>query len=79
MISYLDERSLQRLAQETGGGAYRVVTGRELPQMLTRIVETEREIEGFRQTIEFRDLYQEFLFAAFGLLLTAILIRGARV
>ena len=30
VISYLDERALQRLAQETGGGAYRAITGREL-------------------------------------------------
>lgn len=79
VISYLDERTLRRLAQETGGGAYRAVTGHELPQMLTRIVDTEREIEGFRQSVEFRDLHQEFLFAAFGLLLTGILIRGARI
>lgn len=79
VISYLDERTLRRLAQETGGGAYRVITGHELPQMLTRIVDTEREIEGFRQSVEFRDLHQEFLFAAFGLLLTGIFIRGARV
>ena len=79
VISYLDERTLRRLAQETGGAAYRAFTGNELPQMLTRIVDTEREIEGFRQSLEFRDLHQEFLFAAFGLLLTAILIRGARV
>jgi Ca-activated chloride channel homolog len=79
VISYLDERTLRWLAQETGGGAYRAVTGYELPQMLTRIVDTEREIEGFKQSVELRDLHQEFLFAAFGLLLTATLIRGARV
>jgi Ca-activated chloride channel family protein len=79
VISYLDERSLRHLAQETGGNAYRAFTGRELPQMLTRIVETEREIEGFKQSVEFRDLHQEFLFAAFGLFLIGILIRGARV
>jgi Ca-activated chloride channel family protein len=79
VISYLDERTLRRLSQETGGGAYRAFTGHELPQMLTRIVDTEREIEGFKQGVEIRDLHQEFLFAAFGLLLTASLIRGARV
>jgi len=79
VISYLDERGLRRLAQETGGGAYRAFTGYELPEMLTRIVETEREIEGFKQNVQFRDLHLEFLFAAFGLLLAATLIRGARV
>ncbi len=79
VISYLDERTLRWLAQETGGGAYRAVTGLELPQILTRIIDTEREIEGFKQSVEFRDLHQEFLFAAFGLFLTTILIRGARV
>jgi Ca-activated chloride channel homolog len=79
VISYLDERTLRWLAQETGGAAYRAFTGQELPQMLSRIVDTEREIEGFKQILEFRDLHQEFLFAAFGLFLTTILIRGARV
>src|SRR6476661_6416442 len=72
VISYLDERSLRHLAQETGGNAYRAFTGRELPVMLTRIIENEREIEGFRQSVEFRELHQEFLFAAFGLFLTGI-------
>jgi len=79
VISYLDESTLRWLAQETGGSAYRATTGEELPQMLTRIVDTEREIEGFRQMVEYRDLHQEFLFAAFGLFLAATLMRGARV
>jgi Ca-activated chloride channel family protein len=79
VISYLDERTLRWLAQETGGGAYRVNTGHELPEILTRIVDVEREIQGFKQGIEYRDLQQELLAAAFGLFLGTILIRGARV
>ena len=79
VISYLDESTLRWLAQETGGSAYRAASGEELPQMLTRIVDTEREIEGFRQAVEYRDLHQEFLFAAFCLFLAALLMRGARV
>jgi hypothetical protein len=46
---------------------------------MARIVDTEREIQGFKQMVDYRDLHQEFLFAAFGLFLTATLIRGARV
>ena len=78
VISYLDDSTLRWVAQETGGGAYRVNTGDELPQILNRIVDTEREIQGFKQTVEHRDLYQEFLFAAFGLFLSTILMKGGR-
>ncbi|MEA2992876.1 MAG: Ca-activated chloride channel [Alphaproteobacteria bacterium] len=79
VISRLDEGALRWLANETGGGAYRAITGEELPQIMARIVDTEREIQGFKQMVDYRDLHQEFLFAAFGLFLTATLIRGARV
>lgn len=79
VISYLDERGLRWLAQETGGGAYRASTGEEMPEILARIIDAEREIRGFRQTVLHRDLHQEFLFAAFGLLLAVTLLRGARV
>ncbi len=79
IISHLDERTLRWIAQETGGGAYRSVTGEELPRTFAGIVEQEREIDGFRQTVEYRDVHEGFLFAAFGLLLTATVIKGARV
>lgn len=78
VISYLDDSTLRWVALETGGGAYRVNTGAELPQILSRIVDTEREIQGFKQAVEHRDLHQEFLFAAFGLFLATIMMRGAR-
>ncbi len=79
VISRLDEGALRWLAQETGGGAYRAVTGDELPQTIARIIESEREIAGFRQVVQLYDLHEALLFAAFGLLLGTILIRGARV
>lgn len=79
VISHLDERTLRWIAQETGGGAYRSITGEELARTFAGIVEQEREIEGFKQTVEHRDMHEGFLFAAFGLLLTATLIKGARV
>lgn len=79
VISHLDERTLRWIAQETGGGAYRSIAGEELPRTFAGIVEQEREIEGFKQTVEHRDMHEGFLFAAFGLLLTATLIKGARV
>jgi Ca-activated chloride channel family protein len=79
IISHLDESSLRWLARETGGGAYRAITGDELPATLTRIIETEREIQGFRQVVQYRDLHKPLLFAAFGMFLGVMLIRGARV
>jgi Ca-activated chloride channel family protein len=79
IISHLDEGALRWLANETSGGAYRAVTGDELPQIMARIIDTEREIQGFKQQVDYRDLHQELLFAAFGLFLTVTLIRGARV
>ncbi len=79
VISHLDEGALRWLANETGGSAYRAITGEELPQILARIIDTEREIQGFKQKVDYRDLHQEFLFAAFGLFLAMTLIRGARV
>lgn len=79
VISHLDERSLRWVAQETGGGAYRPITGEELPSMLAKIIEEEREIQGFKQVVEYRDMHLAFLFAAFGLFLSTTLIRGARV
>lgn len=79
IISHLDEGSLRWLANETGGSAYRAITGDELPNILARIIDTERDVQGFRQAVEYRDLHQVFLFAAFGLFLMVTLIRGARV
>lgn len=79
VISHLDERTLRWIAQETGGGLYRALTGAELPRTFASIVEHEREIEGFTQIVQHRDMHEAFLFAAFGLLLTATLIKGARV
>lgn len=79
IVSHLDERTLRWIAQETGGGAYRSITGDELPHTFAGIVEQEREIEGFKQTVEQRDMHEGFLLAAFGLLLTATLVKGARV
>lgn len=79
VISHLDERTLRWVAQETGGGAYRSITGEELPRTFAAIVEQEREIDGFRNTVERRDMHEVFIVAAFGLLVTATLIRGARV
>jgi Ca-activated chloride channel family protein len=79
IISRLDEGALRWLANETGGGAYRAITGGELPDILARIIDTERDVQGFKQVVEYRDLHQMFLFAAFGLFLTVTLIRGARV
>ncbi len=79
IISHLDERTLRWIAQETGGGAYRSITGEEMWGSLARIIEEEREIQGFKQTVEYLDMHQAFLIAAFGLFLTATSIRGARV
>jgi Ca-activated chloride channel family protein len=78
IISHLDESSLRWLAQETGGGSYRAITGDELPNTLTRIIETEREIQGFQHVVQYRDLHMALLLSAFAMFLTIIVIRGAR-
>ena len=74
ILSRFDERSLQRIAETTGGSAHRSLTGQELEGFFEGIVRQERKIEGFKKVIEYEDTYRGFLLAAFGLLLAGILV-----
>lgn len=74
IITRFDERTLRWIAEETGGNAYRSFTGQELENIFREIVLNEREIEGFKKVIEYEDIYQGFLLAAFSIFLSAMLI-----
>jgi Ca-activated chloride channel family protein len=74
ILSRFDERSLQWIAEITGGSAHRSLTGQELEGFFEGIVRQERKIEGFKKVIEYEDTYRGFLLAAFGLLLAGILV-----
>jgi len=72
ILSRFDERSLQRIAETTGGSAHRSLTGQELEGFFEGIIRQERKIEGFKKVVEYEDTYRGFLLAAFGLLLAGI-------
>ncbi|MBI4488216.1 MAG: VWA domain-containing protein [Deltaproteobacteria bacterium] len=74
ILSRFDENTLRRVAEATGGNAYRSFTGQELESAFAEIVLKERDIEGFKKVIEYEDAYQGFLLAALGIFLTAMLI-----
>lgn len=74
ILSRFDERSLQWIAETTGGSAHRSLTGQELEGFFEGIVRQERKIEGFKKVIEYEDTYRGFLLAAFGFLLAGILV-----
>lgn len=74
IISRFDEATLQRLAEETGGHAYRSFTGHELDSIIAGIVLKERPIEGLKKTIDYEDLYHNFLLAGLGAFFAAMLI-----
>ena len=74
IISQFDERTLRWVAEESGGNSYRSFTGQELEKTFAEIVLTERDIEGFKKVVEYEDVYQGFLWAAFGFFLAAMLM-----
>ncbi len=74
ILSRFDERSLNWIAETTGGSAHRSFTGQELEGFFTGIVRQERKIEGFKKVVEYEDTFRGFLLAAFGLLLTGMLV-----
>lgn len=74
IITRFDASKLRRIAEKTGGNAYRSFTGQELERIFAEIVFTEREIEGFKRVTVYEDLYQGFLLAALGFFLAAMVI-----
>lgn len=77
LISRLDEGTLRRVAETTGGRFYRAYEGSEISTALREIVSLEREIVGYRSQQEWVDVYQPLLLiAAMSLLPAWVLERG---
>jgi len=74
IITRFDERTLQWIAEKTGGKFYRSFSGFELEKTFSEIVLKEREITGFKKVVEYQDFYQGFLVAAVGIFLTTLLM-----
>jgi Ca-activated chloride channel family protein len=74
VITHLDEKTLRQIAEEAGGKFYRSFTGHELERAFAEIVLQEREIQGFKQVVEYYDLYHELLLGALGMFLVAMLL-----
>ncbi len=77
LISRLDEGTLRRVAEATGGRFYRAYEGSEISTALREIVSLEREVVGYSRQQEWVDLYQPLLLvAAMSLLPAWVLERG---
>ncbi len=74
IITRFDERTLNWIAEKTGGKFYRSFSGFELEKTFSEIVLKEREITGFKKIVEYRDFYQEFLMTAAGIFLATLLM-----
>jgi len=74
IISRFDEHSLQWIAESTGGKFYRSLSGLELEKSFAEIVLSEREITGFRKSVEYQDFHHMVLIAAAGIFLVALLL-----
>lgn len=74
IITRFDEGTLRRVAEESGGKAYRSFTGQELERIITEIVLKERAIEGLKKVVNYEDLYHQFLLAGLGAFFVAVLL-----
>jgi Ca-activated chloride channel family protein len=74
IITRFDDKTLQWIAQKTGGKFQRSWTGFEIEKAFSEIVLKEREVTGFSKIVEYKDFYHEFLVAAVGIFLTTILM-----
>lgn len=74
IISRFDEHTLQWIAESTGGKFYRSFSGLELEKSFAEIVLSEREIIGFRKSVEYQDFHHAVLMVAAGIFLVALLI-----
>lgn len=74
IISRFDEGTLRRVAEETGGNAYRSFTGQELGRIIGEIALKERSIDGLKKIVDYEDLYHNFLLASLGAFMAAILL-----
>jgi Ca-activated chloride channel family protein len=64
LTTRFDERTLERVAAQTGGRYFRSTTGGELRTALEAIAAGERRQTGWRTTVDYRDVYLPLLAAA---------------
>jgi Ca-activated chloride channel family protein len=76
VLTRFDERTLSWIAEKTGGNFQRSLSGFELDKAFSEVVRKEREIKGIRKVVEYQDFHHEFLLAAAGIFLLALLIPG---
>lgn len=74
IISRFDEHNLNWIAENSGGKFYRSFSGLELESSFADIMLKEREITGFRKTVEYQDFHHVVLLAAAGIFLIALLL-----
>jgi Ca-activated chloride channel family protein len=76
IISRFDERTLEWIAQKTGGKYYRSLSGFELDKTFAEIARNERDVTGYRKVVQYQDFYQAFLLVAAGVFFLTLLISG---
>jgi Ca-activated chloride channel family protein len=74
IVTRFEEKTLRWIAEQTGGKFYRTISGYELDKTFSEIALKEREITGFKNTLEYEDFYHQLLLAAAGIFLAALLI-----
>lgn len=74
IVSRLNEETLRRIAQETGGRYYRSFEGSEIGPALQEILAREHEVVGYRKQSDWMDLYRPLISGAAVLLLAAVVV-----
>lgn len=74
IISRFDERTLQWIAETSGGKFYRSYSGLELENSFAEIALREREISGFKKVVEYQDFHHMVLMVAAGIFLIVLLL-----
>lgn len=69
-----NDSTLHRITEQTEGKIYRSFTGQDLPLALHDILMTERQVQGYKLDIEYKDAYPQFLSLACVMFLVAMII-----
>jgi Ca-activated chloride channel family protein len=64
LLSRFDEKTLRRIASETGGRYFRSSTGGELLGAMREVVKQERKLQGWKSSTDYRDVHRVALMAA---------------
>jgi len=66
--------TLRHISEQTGGKFYRSFTGQELSSALNDILMAEREVQGYKLSIEYKDVYPQLLSTAVAMFLIAMIV-----